>query len=160
MRPFVPPLRPFERHLLPFPRPFGPHLLPHRRPFEPHFLSHLRPFWRPLLTPLQPFRKVLLLRQKYKRFYIVNCKYTQNKSSVTRLFVKVEKILKVSLDLFLSPSPSVKIQIMGRKVCLRCKGKTLLGIVNKLLKTTSLLTSLGNVLPYYAKFPANNLNFH
>jgi hypothetical protein len=26
----------------------------------------------------------------------------------------------------------VKIQIMGGKVCLRCKGKTLVGIVNKL----------------------------
>ena len=42
---------------------------------------------------------------------------------------KVEKILKGALDLI--PSPSVKIQIMGGKVCLRCKGKTLLGIVNK-----------------------------
>jgi len=50
-----------------------------------------------------------------------------------------------------SPSPSVKIQIIGRKVCLRCKGKTLLGIVQKLLKTKSLLTSLNNVLPYYLK---------
>jgi len=45
--------------------------------------------------------------------------------------VKVEKILKGSLDSI--PSPSVKIQIMGGKVCLRCKGKTLLGIVNKFL---------------------------
>ena len=33
------------------------------------------------------------------------------------------EILKSSLDSILSPSPSVKIQIMGRKVCLRCKGK-------------------------------------
>ena len=47
---------------------------------------------------------------------------------------KVEKILKDSLDVIPSPSPSVKIQIMGGKVCLRCKGKTLLGIVNKLWK--------------------------
>ena len=38
---------------------------------------------------------------------------------------KVEKILKGSLDVILSPSPSVKIQIMGRKVWLRHKGKTL-----------------------------------
>jgi hypothetical protein len=38
---------------------------------------------------------------------------------------KVEKILKGSLDFILSPSRSVKIQIMGGKVCLRCKGKTL-----------------------------------
>jgi hypothetical protein len=48
--------------------------------------------------------------------------------------LKVENILKGSLDSILSPSPSVKIQIMGGKVCLRSKGKTLLGIVNKLLK--------------------------
>ena len=47
-------------------------------------------------------------------------------------FIKVEKILKCSLHLI--PSPSVKIQIIGGKVFLRCKGKTLLGVVNKLLK--------------------------
>ena len=64
---------------------------------------------------------------------------------------KVEKILKSSLDLIPSPTPSVKIQIMGGKVCFRCKGKTLLGVVNKLLKTKSLLTSPSNVLPYYLK---------
>ena len=64
------------------------------------------------------------------------------------LLLKVEKILKGSLDSIRSPSPSVKIQIMGRKVCLRCKVKTLLGVVNKLLKTKSLLTSPINVLPY------------
>ena len=29
-----------------------------------------------------------------------------------------------------SPSPSVKIQILGRKVCLRCKGKTLLWMLS------------------------------
>ena len=50
-------------------------------------------------------------------------------------FTKVEKILKGTLVSIPSPSPSVKIQTIGRKVCLRCKGKTLLGIVNKLLKT-------------------------
>ena len=64
---------------------------------------------------------------------------------------KVETILKGSLDSIPSPSPSVKIRIMGRKVCLKCKGKTLLGIVNKLLITKSLLTSPSNVLPYYLK---------
>ena len=45
---------------------------------------------------------------------------------------KVEIFLKGSLDLIPSPSPPVKIQIMGGKVCLRCKSKTLLGVVNKL----------------------------
>ena len=40
-----------------------------------------------------------------------------------------------SLDSIQSPSPSVKIQIMSGEVGLRCKGKTLLGVINKLLKT-------------------------
>ena len=65
--------------------------------------------------------------------------------------IKVKNILKGSLDLIQSPSPSVKIQILDGKVCLRCKGKTLLGFVSKLLKTKSLLTSPSNVLPYYLK---------
>ena len=64
-------------------------------------------------------------------------------------FIKVEKILKGSLDSI--QSPSVKIQTMGGKVCLRCKGKTLLDVVNKLLETKSLLTSPSIVLPYYLK---------
>ena len=59
-------------------------------------------------------------------------------------YSKVEKVLKGSLDLI--PSPSAKIQITGGKVCLRGKGKTLLGVVKK-----SLLTSPSNVLPYYLK---------
>ena len=54
----------------------------------------------------------------------------------TRVY-KVEKMLKGSLDSIQSPSPSVKIRIMGGNVCLRCKGKTLLGVVNKLLKIKS-----------------------
>ena len=72
---------------------------------------------------------------------------------------KVENILKRSLDLITSPSPSVKIQIMGGKVCLRCKCKTLLGVVNNLLITKNLLTSPSNVLPQ-VNFPTNYLNFH
>ena len=63
----------------------------------------------------------------------------------------VENILKGSLDLIPSPSSSVKIQIMGGKVCLTCKGKTLLGVVNKILNTKSLLTSPSNVLLYSIK---------
>ena len=49
-------------------------------------------------------------------------------------FFKEEKNFKGSLDSILSPSLSVKIQIVGGKVCLWCKGKTLLGIVNNLWK--------------------------
>ena len=78
---------------------------------------------------------------------------SQNNASVTKSpsnnqVRKVENILKGSLDSIPSPSPSVKIPIMGGIVCLRCKGKTLLGIVNKLLNTKFLLTSPSNVLPY------------
>ena len=54
---------------------------------------------------------------------------------------KVEKILKGSLDSIPSPTPLVKIQIMGGKVCLRCKGKTLLGVVNKFLKVKSVFNA-------------------
>ena len=50
--------------------------------------------------------------------------------------VKVEKILKGNLDSI--PSPSLKILIMGGKSSLRCKGKTLLGDVNKLFVFKSL----------------------
>ena len=39
--------------------------------------------------------------------------------------IKVKYILKGSLDSI--PSPSVKIQIMGGKVCLMCKGKIIAG---------------------------------
>ena len=54
------------------------------------------------------------------------------------LQIKVEKNLKGSLDSIPSPSSSLKIQIVDGKVCLSCEGKTLLGIVNKLLKTNIL----------------------
>ena len=70
---------------------------------------------------------------------------------------KLWNILKGSLDL--NPSPSVKIEIKSRKICLRCKCNKLQGIVNKLLEAKSLLTSPSNILPQ-VNFPANNLNFH
>ena len=73
------------------------------------------------------------------------------RKSVSKPGSKVEKILKGCLDSILSPSPSVKIQIMGGKVLLRCKGKTLLVVVNKLFVFKSLLTSPNNVLSYYLK---------
>ena len=45
-------------------------------------------------------------------YHIIPC-YLEN------LFVEVEKILEDSLDSIPSPSPSVKIQIIGGKVYLR-----------------------------------------
>ena len=44
------------------------------------------------------------------------------------LLIKVEKILKVAWI------QSHHLHLMGGKVCWMCKGKTLLGVVNKLLK--------------------------
>ena len=75
-----------------------------------------------------------------------SCPLSRNWLRKYKYHIKVEKIWKGNLDSIPSASPSVKIQIMGGNVCLRCKGK-LLGIVNKLLKTKSLLTSPSNVLP-------------
>ena len=59
-------------------------------------------------------------------------------ASFTTKVGKVEKILKGSLDSI--PSPSVKIQIMGGgwRFFLRCKGKTLLGVLPYYLKLTLL----------------------
>jgi hypothetical protein len=54
------------------------------------------------------------------------CGHRTLKSKVKIKKIKVEIFLKDGLDLI--PSPSVKIQIMGGKVCLRCKGKTLLAL--------------------------------
>ena len=54
--------------------------------------------------------------------------------------------LKGRPDPIPSPSSYVTIQIVDGKVCLSCKGKTLLGIVNKFLKTKKLSTSPSNVL--------------
>ena len=76
------------------------------------------------------------------------------------IYHKVEKILKGSLDSTPSPSPSVKIQIMGGKVCLRCKDKTLLGDVNKLLVFKKMLATPSNAFTPQANFPAHNFNFH
>ena len=65
------------------------------------------------------------------------------------MFYEVENILKGSLVSIPSPSPLVKIQIMGSKACLRCEGKTLLDITQQ---CSALLPQVN--------FPANNLNFH
>ena len=65
---------------------------------------------------------------------------------------KVEIFLKVSLDSI--PSLSVKIQIMSRKVSLRCKEKTVPGVVNFGDITQQCFALLPQV-----NFPENNLNF-
>ena len=64
------------------------------------------------------------------------------------------------------PLPSVKIQIMGAKVGLRCKGKTLLGDVNKLFvfknktkKFVDITQQCFALLPQ-VNFLTNNLNFY
>ena len=77
------------------------------------------------------------------------------------MLIKVEKILKGSMDSIPSPSRSLKIQIMGGKVCLRCKGKTLLGVVNKFLKKKFVdITQQCFALLPQVNFPTNTLNFH
>ena len=53
-------------------------------------------------------------------------------------------------------------KIKGGKVCSRCKGKTLLGIVNKLMKTKKYVDITKQCFASLPQvdFPANNLNFH
>ena len=94
--------------------------------------------------------KTEIILQK-PRNYIKLIYSKKNTKSWRTLIHKVEKILKGSLDSIPSPPPFVKIQIRGGKVWLRCKGKTLLGFINKLLKTKSLLTSPSNFLPLHIK---------
>ena len=85
-------------------------------------------------------------------FDSMKSKYTASvlfqESILTWFIVKEEKVLKGSLDSIPSPSPSVIIQIIGRKACLRWKGKILLGIVNRLLKTKKCWHQTSSVLPY------------
>ena len=56
----------------------------------------------------------------------------------------------------------MKIQIMAGKVCLRCKGKTLLGVVKKLLKIKKSVENAQQCFAFahQASFPSHNLNFH
>ena len=72
----------------------------------------------------------------------------------TSLFGKVEKILKGSLDSIASHSPSVKIQIMGGKVCLKCKAQNIAGRYQKTFETKQCFALLPQV-----NSTANN-NFH
>ena len=67
---------------------------------------------------------------------------------------KVKKILKGSLDLISSTSPSVKIQIIGGKFCLRCEGKTFL-----FSKVCWHHPSMFCLITF-SKLSPNNLNFH
>ena len=100
---------------------------------------------------------IVLFNCSYLKYFLVNVLYAtvqcETFSFKSPCNIKVENILKGSLDSIPSPSHSVKIQIMSGKVCLRCKGKTLLGVINKLLQTKKLLTSPCNVLPYYLSRP-------
>ena len=90
-----------------------------------------------------------VLTRRIGTFFFLTRTFSQEASSVSmgrHFFLKwhcyshkVEKILKDSLDLI--QSPSVKIQIMGKKVCLRHTGKTFLGVVNKLFVFKILLTT-------------------
>ena len=75
---------------------------------------------------------------------------------------KVEKILKGSLDSIPSPSPSVKIQIIDGKVCLRFKCKTLLGRYQKTFENTKFVDIIQQcfALLLQVSIPVNNLNFH
>ena len=71
---------------------------------------------------------------------------------------KVENILKGSLDSI--SSPSLKIQIMGGKVCWRCKGIT--GCCQQTFECKKFVDNAQQcfAFTYQANFPIHNLNFH
>ena len=121
----------------------------HTIPVSPFSFFHSTVNW--IEVPIQKVENVLW---KNAYFFFLHIRgfillFTVGLIGIITNIVKVEKILWCSLDLTPSPSPSVKIQIMGGKVSLRCKDKTLLGVVNKHLKTKRVWTVPSNVLPYY-----------
>ena len=66
---------------------------------------------------MQDFKDVFNLR--------MGIRFLANFAIAIQMIVsKVENILKGILDSIPSPSPSFKIQIIGGKVCLRCKAET------------------------------------
>ena len=86
-------------------------------------------------------------------------KYTKNTESLNYgFFHKVKKIQEECLDLISSPSPSAKIQIIGGKIWLRCKGITLLGLSTNFWKQKVCWHS--PAMFCLITYPANNLNFH
>jgi hypothetical protein len=95
-----------------------------------------------LLINFQGFMKLSLKFFKSASFALVEMAIFRSEKRaqfILQLCYKVENILKGSLDSIPSPSPLVEIQIMGRKVCLSCKGKH------------CLLTTPSNVLPLHLK---------
>ena len=87
---------------------------------------------------------------------LTNISFYENKSPFCKVG-KVGKILKGSLDSIPSPSPSLKIQIMGGKVCLTVKAKHYWA-----LTTNFLYLKVWWQHPMFClyTFPAHNLNFH
>ena len=74
---------------------------------------------------------------------------------------KVEKILKGSLDSISSPSLSVKIQIMGWKVCLRCKGKYFWALSKKPFQNKKFVVYAQQCFAFtHQALQAHNLNFY
>ena len=71
---------------------------------------------------------------------------------------KVKKILKESLDLISSPSPTVKIQIIGGKVCLGVEAKHCWAFSTNFWNK-KFVDIPQQCLPQ-VKFPAKILNFH
>ena len=80
--------------------------------------------------------------------------------SVLYFVGKAEFFLKGSLCLI--PSSSVEIQIMARKVCLRCEGENIAGHCQQTFENKNFvdITQQCFALLPQVNFPANNSNFH
>ena len=70
------------------------------------------------------FTKIRDIHNGFKNNFEVAFRFFTTIAEIISFYLrKVENLLKGSLDSI--PLPSVEIQITGRKVCLRCKGKPL-----------------------------------
>ena len=96
-----------------------------------------------------------ILRRHLEIFHKISANIQKPFICKARMFclINVENVLKSSMDLI----PSVKIQIMGGEICLRCKGKSQKTFENK--KFDDITQQCFALLPQ-VNFPANNLNFY
>ena len=84
------------------------------------------------------------------------CQFKSSNVNYLLSVCNVENILKGILDSVPSPSSSVKVQITGGKVCLWCKGKTLLGVV-EITQRCFAQKYVDNAQQYFALLPQVNL---
>ena len=125
-------------------------------PWHPQWLPWVPPIVGGLLT-IRLGAQILLTGDELAKTFLEKSSFLPH---VLDLTSKVEKILKGGLDSTPSPSPSLKIQIMGGKVCSRCKGKHCWALtINFLFSKFVYNTQQCFAFTPKENFSAHNLNF-